>query len=93
MNKIIWAAFLSLPFVVNAQSWQGKFEQLGDLLPTPNSYRTASGQPGYKYWQQQADYDINVSLDEKTFILSGEEAVTIHNNSPPQLKYLWFQLE
>lgn len=93
MNKFIWAAFLLLPFVVNAQTWQGKFEQLGDLLPTPNSYRTASGQPGYKYWQQKADYAINVSLDEKTLVLSGEEKVTFHNNSPHQLKYLWFQLD
>ncbi len=35
-----------------------KFEQLGTLLPTPNEYRTASGAPGPKYWQQRADYNI-----------------------------------
>ena len=28
------------------------FEQLGTILPTPNEYRTASGAPGSKYWQQ-----------------------------------------
>jgi hypothetical protein len=93
MKKFIWAAFLLLPFVVKAQNWQGKFEQLGDLLPSPNSYRTASGQPGHKYWQQKADYIINVSLDEKTLVLAGEEEVIFYNNSPHQLKYLWFQLE
>jgi len=43
MRKFIWAAFILLPFVVKAQSRQGKFEQLGELLPTPKSYRTASG--------------------------------------------------
>ncbi|MFN3301130.1 MAG: hypothetical protein ACK41Z_13150, partial [Sediminibacterium sp.] len=30
-----------------------KFEQLGTILPTPNEYRTASGAPGPKYWQQR----------------------------------------
>jgi hypothetical protein len=93
MKSFIWAAFLMLPFVVSAQNWQGKFEQLGDLLPTANSYRTSSGQPGHKYWQQQADYVITVSVDEKSLVLSGNEEVTFHNNSPHQLKYLWFQLD
>ena len=93
MRKFIWAAFLMLPFIVNGQNWQGKFEQLGDLLPTPNSYRTAAGQPGHKYWQQQADYVISVTLDENTLVLTGTEEVTFHNNAPEPLKYLWFQLD
>ena len=38
----------------------GRFEQLESTLPTPNSYRTASGSPGKDYWQQRADYDIKV---------------------------------
>ena len=42
-----------------------KFEQLGTMLPTPNSYRTASGSPGHEYWQQQADYDIEVEVDDE----------------------------
>ena len=40
-----------------------KFRQLGQELPTPNVYRTASGAPGYAYWQQQVDYNIDVTLD------------------------------
>ena len=42
-----------------------KFEQLGTTLPTPNEYRTASGAPGPKYWQQRCDYDIKCNLDEE----------------------------
>ena len=42
-----------------------KFEQLGTILPTPNEYRTASGAPGTKYWEQRTDYDIKATLDEK----------------------------
>ena len=45
--------------------WKGKFEQLGELLPTPNSYRTGSGAPGINYWQQRADYTINVELNDE----------------------------
>ena len=42
-----------------------KFRQLEEILPTPNVYRTASGAPGHKYWQQQVDYNINIKLDDK----------------------------
>ena len=52
-----------------------KFEQLGTILPTPNEYRTASGAPGPKYWQQRADYDIKATLDEKNLLLTGAETV------------------
>ncbi|TBR19975.1 MAG: M1 family peptidase [Chitinophagaceae bacterium] len=70
-----------------------KFEQLGSTLPTPNEYRSASGTPGPKYWQQQADYDIKCTLDEKNLKLTGSETVTYINNSPDNLTYLWFQLD
>lgn len=78
----------------NAGSNHGnKFEQLGTALPTPNEYRTASGAPGPKYWQQRADYDIKASLDEKALKLSGTETITYHNNSGDKLDYLWLQLD
>lgn len=70
-----------------------KFEQLGTILPTANEYRTASGAPGGKYWQQKADYNIEATLDEKNLILIGKEVVTYHNNSPDKLNYLWLQLD
>ena len=70
-----------------------KFEQLGGTLPTPNEYRTASGAPGPKYWQQRCDYDIKATLDEKALRLTGSETVTYYNNSPDVLTYLWLQLD
>ncbi len=70
-----------------------RFEQLGTILPTPNEYRTASGAPGPKYWQQRADYDIKCSLDEVNTKLTGSETITYYNNSPDQLTYLWLQLD
>ncbi len=70
-----------------------KFEQLGTILPTPNEQRTASGAPGNKYWQQRADYNIDVTLDEKNLSVIGTETVTYFNNSPDVLNYLWLQLD
>lgn len=70
-----------------------RFEALGTILPTPNEYRTASGAPGPKYWQQRADYDITCSLDEDKLLLTGAETITYSNNSPDELTYLWLQLD
>jgi hypothetical protein len=70
-----------------------KFSQMYDLLATPNMFRTASGAPGPAYYQQQADYKIDVELDDKNAKLSGSETVTYYNNSPDSLEYLWVQLD
>jgi len=73
--------------------WKGKFEQLDHLLATPNEYRTGSGAPGPKYWQQQADYTMTIELNDDNQSISGAETITYHNNSPDVLKYLWLQLD
>ncbi|HEY3404549.1 MAG TPA: M1 family metallopeptidase [Ohtaekwangia sp.] len=75
------------------KKWQGKFEQLDQMLPTPNEYRTGSGAPGYKYWQQRADYVIDAEIDEPNNKLIGKETITYFNNSPEALKFLWLQLD
>lgn len=72
---------------------QSKFKQLYQEMATPNVYRTASGAPGHKYWQQQADYDIAITLDDDTQRIYGTETITYHNNSPDALSYLWVQLD
>jgi hypothetical protein len=70
-----------------------KFRQLEELLPTPNNYRAASGAPGHAYWQQQVDYDINITLDDEKQRLSGNETIKYQNNSPDSLRYIWLQLD
>jgi hypothetical protein len=70
-----------------------KFRQLGQELPTPNVYRTASGAPGHEYYQQQADYNMSITLDDETQRIYGEETITYTNNSPDELRYLWVQLD
>jgi hypothetical protein len=70
-----------------------KFSQMYDLLATPNMFRTASGAPGPAYYQQQADYKIDIELDDKKSSIKGSEVITYHNNSPDTLEYLWVQLD
>ncbi|HJR99602.1 MAG TPA: M1 family metallopeptidase [Flavobacterium sp.] len=72
---------------------ENKFRQMYDLMATPNMFRTASGAPGPAYYQQQADYKMNIELDDKNKKLYGSETVTYYNNAPEPLEYLWVQLD
>ncbi len=81
------------PTVKQGKYDTNKFSQMYDLLATPNMFRTAAGAPGPAYYQQQADYKIDIELDDKNAKLSGSETVTYHNNSPDSLEYLWVQLD
>ncbi|UMY66789.1 MULTISPECIES: M1 family metallopeptidase [unclassified Flavobacterium] len=101
--KHIFYALLCLPLAVTAQQEtkkkegghtdQSKFRQMYDLLATPNSYRTASGAPGPDYYQQQADYKMDIELDDRNQRLYGTETITYHNNAKEPLEYLWMQLD
>ena len=102
MSKLITLLFL-LPSLVFSQETQtpktqsekntDKFKQMYDLLATPNMYRTASGAPGPEYYQQQADYKMDVELDDKNTKLFGQETITYTNNAKESLDYLWVQLD
>ncbi|OSZ81651.1 peptidase M1 [Chitinophagaceae bacterium IBVUCB2] len=60
---------------------------------TGNDYRSASGEPGPKYWQNRADYKIVSTLDTGSHAVSGDVEITYTNNSPDNLKFLWLQLD
>ena len=83
----------SLLLVSQKQEQIAKFQQLGSELPTPNTYRTASGAPGPEYWQQRADYKMDIRLDDETQRIYGTETITYFNQSPNPLEYLWLQLD
>lgn len=65
----------------------------GDLWPSPNAQRTASGRPGPAYWQQKVDYRIEARLDEASREIRGRAEIVYHNNSPDALDYLWLSLD
>ena len=70
-----------------------KFEQLDQVLRSPNEYRGADGAPGPRYYQQKADYVISCTLDTKEQRLDGSETITYHNNAPTDMPYIWLQLD
>ncbi len=98
MKKIFFPILVFLVFYwgnlfAQVHTNQNMFRQLVEELPTPNSYRTATGRPGPDYFQQQVDYNMNISLDENVKSIAGEATIIYHNNSPEILNYLWLQLD
>ena len=96
MKKIVF--FLMSNVLVFIGITQTKYDHRKAFDPnfypqTGNDYRSASGEPGPKYWQNKADYKINVSLDTVTHKVTGEVEITYTNNSPDNLKFLWLQLD
>jgi hypothetical protein len=75
-----------------AKTNQSSFRAI-DEWADPTEYRNAAGSPGPRYWQQRVDYVIRTTLDTASNTLTGSERVTYHNNSPDELRYLWFQVE
>jgi hypothetical protein len=58
-----------------------------------NEYRAATGEPGPKYWQNRADYQIAAKLNEETNEITGTEVLTYTNNSPLKMNFIWMQLD
>ena len=73
--------------------FKDKFRQLDESLPTANNYRTAGGEPGHEYWQQEVDYDIDVRLLEDRRRIEASQRIRYTNNSPDTLRFLWLQLD
>ena len=86
---------VSVTFSAFADTGSGakRFKQLEGQIPSPNVYRDASGAPGPMYWQQRADMNIKVTLDEKARKIIGSETIKYTNNSPLALRYIWVQLD
>jgi hypothetical protein len=58
-----------------------------------NDYRSASGKPGPKYWQNRADYKLDCTLDTAAHKVTGTAVITYTNNSPDNLEFVWLQLD
>jgi len=96
MKKIVilvFVAFFAASLTAQQTGRVDKFKQLKEEFATPNVYRTASGAPGHQYYQQKADYVIDLELDDEKQTIKGVETITYKNNSPDKLTYLWIQLD
>ncbi|MEO8235314.1 MAG: M1 family metallopeptidase [Flavobacterium sp.] len=100
-SKIIRGLFISALFfgsnLISAQqatnyNYHDAFAP-GFYTKNATETRSASGQPGAKYWQNRADYSLTASLNEAKNEILGSALVTYTNNSPDKLGFLWMQLD
>ena len=91
-----WFSLLLFSCAVNilAQEVPGNQQKFKDFTYRQgDAYRTATGKPGPKYWQNRSDYDIHITLDEIAKTISGNVTIKYTNNSPEPLPYVWLLLE
>src|SRR5882672_11413282 len=97
MKKIVLSLsgfLLTVLSFAQSSSYDAKEAFNPQFYPYPgNEYRSASGEPGPKYWQNRADYKINCILDTVRHSVSGNVELSYTNNSPDNLKFLWLQLD
>ena len=58
-----------------------------------DNVRTSAGTPGPGYWQNSANYKINVTLNDSNHSMDGDVIITYKNNSPQDLAFLWLQAD
>jgi Peptidase family M1 domain len=90
--------FIFLSFISFAQNEKSKYDPHPLFSPlfypsSVNEYRAGDGEPGPKYWQNRASYQINASLDDVKDAITGSVTVTYTNNSPHALPFLWLQVD
>lgn len=100
IKQIITASLLTFSMVAEMQvsfaqtANETNQKDFGEFMDrTGNYFRAASGKPGVGYWQNAADYQLEVSLDDVNHILSGKVTIAYTNNSPETLEFIWLQLE
>jgi len=103
LNRITLSLFLCASVLAanaqNADKPADKYDQHKVFNPLfykgqqGNEYRTGGGAPGIKYWQNRADYKLNVSIDTAKHRVSGTTLITYTNNSPDGLGFLWLQVD
>ena len=98
LSVVTLSFFVTFSFGQNEETLQSKYDP--QKLFSPSFYpvgatatRAANGEPNTGYWQNRADYQIAVSLNDITHEIKGTVTITYKNNSPLALPYLWLQLD
>lgn len=98
MQRLLLFFFSFLALIARSQNESPRYDYQKEFSPTfyplaVNEYRAGTGEPGPKYWQNKASYQINASLDDATDGVNGSVTITYTNNSPHSLPFLWLYLE
>ena len=92
INSSIWIIFITgvsihLSFAQNTLYTPLEFEQAYN-----RGTRSYDGKPGKNYWQNSANYEIEVEVIPEKSMLRGRESITYFNNSPDTLHSAVIQL-
>ncbi|MDN3546796.1 M1 family metallopeptidase [Mucilaginibacter aquaedulcis] len=95
---MLLCACIRVAYAQNADQQGPKYDQHKVFTPLfypekGNEFRNSGGAPGAKYWQNRADYKLNINLDTAKHRLDGSALITYTNNSPDALGFLWLQVE
>jgi len=96
-NLCFWVCSLFVSYTAFSQS-AVNYDQHETFSPVfypafGDEVRTAAGTPGPKYWQNEASYNIQATLDDVNQQISGIVQINYKNNSPESLPFLWLQLD
>lgn len=100
-NKLKFISIALFLFFISSQAQEVKSSNYNYQDAFANNFytknatetRSASGQPGAKYWQNRADYTLNATLNDKTNEIVAVGTLTYTNNSPDKLGFLWMHLD
>lgn len=92
MKKLISFSISFFFFFINTSFAQQLFTNTNIQNAYKNETRSPTGKPGKNYWQNRANYQINVSFDPATQLLHGSETINYENNSPDTLKQIIIRL-
>ncbi|MCR9082982.1 MAG: M1 family metallopeptidase [Cyclobacteriaceae bacterium] len=91
---LVLTSSLGMSNVIAQQGLDNNQADFGEFMNRKGTYtRTASGKPSENYWQNAANYQIEVTLNEEEHVLAGKVSIDYINNSPEELDFVWLQLE
>lgn len=91
---LVLTSSLGMSNVIAQQGLDNNQADFGEFMNRKGTYtRTASGKPSENYWQNAANYQIEVTLNEEDHVLAGKVSIDYINNSPEELDFVWLQLE
>lgn len=92
--SVLFLSLFMAHFAVAQQVEENNQGEFGDFIYRKgNMFRSASGKPGPSYWQNEADYKIDVTLNDEDHSITGSISITYTNNSPEELDFVWLSLE
>lgn len=91
---LVLTSSLGMSNAIAQQGLDNNQADFGEFMNRKGTYtRTASGKPSENYWQNAANYQIEVTLNEEEHVLAGKVTIDYINNSPEELDFVWLQLE